>query len=104
CAIYIYKLYKIKVVVNVCFAHHHNLHHFKREHKIYLNPGSLGCNSKPVATYAIVRVKDDGCIDCSIKEVSYDNKEFLLGYFRYNVPAKESILQGFYGSQHKKLF
>src|SRR5690625_276126 len=103
-AIKLDNLYKSEDVDIVCFGHHHILHHFKGEHKIYLNPGSLGCNSKPVATYAIVRVKDDGCIDCSIKEVSYDNKEFLLGYFRYNVPAKESILQGFYGSQHKKLF
>src|SRR5699024_11671100 len=99
-----YNFHNSKFFDIVCYGPHRNLHHVKGENRIYLNLGSLGCNSNPVATYAIVRVKDDGCIYCSIKEVSYDNKEFLLGYFRYIVPAKESILQGFYGSQHKKLF
>lgn len=92
-------LYKAENVDIVCFGHHHVLHHFKGKDRIYLNPGALGCNSKPVATYATVSVKDDGCVDCNVKEVAYDNKDFLLNYHRYDVPAKNTLLRIFHGNQ-----
>jgi len=86
----------------VCFGHHHILHHFRGSNKIYINPGSLGCNSKPVANYAIINIKDDGCINCTFKEVLYDNQEFLLNYYEYDVPAKEALLNIFHGNQDKE--
>lgn len=87
----------------VCFGHHHTLHHFKGSHGIYINPGSLGCNSKPVANYVIINIKDDGCINCTFKEIQYDNQEFLLNYYKYDVPAKEALLNIFHGNQDKEL-
>lgn len=94
-------LYKNKDADIVCFGHHHALHHFKGNHRVYLNPGSLGCNTKPIATYAIINIKDNGCIDCNVKEISYDNREFLLNYYRYDIPAKDSLLNIFHGNQDK---
>lgn len=93
-------LYKTVDADIVCFGHHHVLHHFKGKHRVYLNPGALGCNSRPVATYAIISIKDDGCVDCNVKEVAYDNKKFLLNYHRYNVPAKNTLLRIFHDNQY----
>lgn len=82
----------------VCFGHHHVLHHFKSSERTYLNPGALGCNSKPVAPYAILNVKDNS-VDCTVKEVQYDNREFLLNYERLDVPARNSLIRIFHGNQ-----
>src|SRR5699024_10282544 len=83
-------------------GHHHILYHFRGSNKIYINPGSLKCNSKPVANYAIINIKDDGCINCTFKEVLYDNQEFLLNYYEYDVLAKEALLNIFHGNQDKE--
>lgn len=83
----------------VCFGHHHFVHHFKSNKRLYLNPGSLGCNYAPFAPYAILQVGDSGQIDVSFKDVPYDNREFLLSYEKLNVPAKEFILKIFHGDQ-----
>ncbi|MBM4763879.1 metallophosphoesterase family protein [Bacillus sp. B15-48] len=86
----------------VCFGHHHVVHHFKSKERMYFNPGSLGCNHKPLAPYAILSIGEGGSIDLSLKEVPYDNQEFLLTFDKLNVPAKEFILNLFYGNQHLK--
>ena len=84
----------------VCFGHHHIVHHFKSKKRLYLNPGSLGCNHSPLAPYATLQVGDSGQMDVSFLEVPYDNKEFLLAYEQLNVPAKDFILKVFHGNQH----
>lgn len=43
----------------ICFGHHHQIHFFEGDNTIFLNPGSLGCNSKPTAPYAIVNIEND---------------------------------------------
>jgi predicted phosphodiesterase len=86
----------------VCFGHHHVIHHFKTKDRLYLNPSSLGCCHKPLAAYAVVTIGEQGNINVSFREVPYDNKEFLLGYQRLNVPEREYILKVFYGNQHLK--
>jgi putative phosphoesterase len=83
----------------VCFGHHHILHHFKSKNRLYINPGALGCAHKPLAPYAILHIGDNG-ISVTFKEVAYDNREFLLAYEKLNVPARDFILQAFYGNQH----
>ena len=86
----------------VCFGHHHVIHHFKTKKHLYLNPGSLGCFHKPYAPYAILTIGDRGEMNCTFKEVPYDNKDFLLGFSRLNVPDSEYILKMFFGNQHEK--
>ncbi|MEK3886380.1 metallophosphoesterase family protein [Bacillus sp. FSL K6-3431] len=96
------KLYRGSGADIVCFGHHHVIHHFKSKDRLYLNPSSLGCNHLPVAPYAIIKVSGDGNINISFNQISYDNKGFLLSYNKLNVPARDFILNVFYGNQHLK--
>lgn len=56
----------------ICFGHHHPCHFFESNHTIFLNSGSLGCNSKPTAPYSIVDIKKDKIV-VHLEEVPYDN-------------------------------
>lgn len=94
------KIYEKSNVDVVCFGHHHFVHHFKSKEKLYLNPGSLGCNHRPFAPYAILEIGDAGQIDVTFKEIPYDNRDFLQSYKTHNVPAKDFILKVFHGDQH----
>ncbi|MFE6167988.1 metallophosphoesterase family protein [Viridibacillus arvi] len=96
-------LYKNEDADIICFGHHHVLHYFKGNNRIYLNPGALGCNSRPIATYATISIEDDGCVNCNVKEVGYNNQEFLVNYFRYDVPAKNTLLRIFHGNQDRNI-
>lgn len=82
----------------ICFGHHHPLHYFIGHNTIYLNPGSLGCNDKPTAPYAIVTIKNNK-IKVNIKEVPYDNSSFLKSYHKLRVPERDFILKVFHGNQ-----
>ncbi|WHY03082.1 metallophosphoesterase family protein [Neobacillus sp. DY30] len=82
----------------ICFGHHHPLHYFAGKHTVYLNPGSLGCNHKPLAPYAIFTVINN-VVDVSLKEVAYDNTAFLKSYDTLQVPEREFILKVFHGNQ-----
>jgi putative phosphoesterase len=86
----------------VCFGHHHVVHFFKTKDRLYLNPGSLGCFHKPLASYAVLSIGDFGELKVNLKEVSYDNKHFLLGYKKLQVPDSDYILKVFHGNQHLK--
>ncbi len=97
------KLYEHANVDVVCFGHHHTVHHFKSKERLYLNPGSLGCNRASLAPYSTIQVGDSGQINVSFIEVPYDNREFLMDYERLDVPAKEFILKIFHGDQHLKI-
>ncbi|CEG28776.1 metallophosphoesterase family protein [Bacillus sp. B-jedd] len=82
----------------ILFGHHHPRHYFKTDNRIYLNPGSLGCSSKPAAPYAIISFKD-GKVEVTVDEAPYDNKAFLESYHRLIVPEREFILKVFHGNQ-----
>lgn len=82
----------------VCFGHHHPVHCFSSENRTYVNPGSLGCCDKPFARYAIISITAED-LKIEMKEVPYNNQEFLLGYERLAVPEKDFILTVFHGNQ-----
>jgi putative phosphoesterase len=96
------KLYQTSTADIVCFGHHHVIHHFKSKERLYINPSSLGCNHRPLANYAVVTIGEKGDISVAFREVPYDNKDFLLGFKRLNVPEADYILRIFYGDQHLK--
>lgn len=91
-------IYSNEDVDIVCFGHHHTLHHFRSSKSTYINPGSVGCNSKAVAHYSIINIDDNGCINCTFKEIQFDNRDFLLKYYEYDVPAKDTLLSIFHGN------
>ncbi|EIT87223.1 metallophosphoesterase [Fictibacillus macauensis ZFHKF-1] len=84
----------------ICFGHHHPLHFFESNETdtIYVNPGSLGCNSKPAAPYSIVDIEKDKII-VSLKEVLYDNTMFLASYELLQVPDRDFLIKVFHGNQ-----
>ncbi len=85
----------------ICFGHHHPLHFFEGNDTIFLNPGSLGCNSKPTAPYSIVDIEKDNII-VSEEEVSYDNRKFLESYELLQVPERDFLIKVFHGNQLKQ--
>ncbi|MEK5067631.1 metallophosphoesterase family protein [Sporosarcina sp. FSL K6-1508] len=91
-------LYIDSPVNMVCFGHHHPLHFYKSDQRLYLNPGSLGCYDKPFARYAVLNIAAN--IDVELKEIPYNNRDFLLAYEDLNVPVKDFILKVFHGDQH----
>lgn len=83
----------------VCFGHHHPVHYFKTDARLYLNPGALGCHHEPIARYGIVDLSVNR-LDASLIEVPYDNTDFLQSYERLQVPDRSFILDIFHGNQH----
>lgn len=94
-------LFKDSEAELICFGHHHPLHFFESETTIYLNPSSLGCNSKPIAPYAVLDVSQVK-IKVSFEKVSYDNTNFLSSYEHLQVPNREFIIKAFHGNQRVK--
>jgi putative phosphoesterase len=82
----------------ICFGHHHPIHYLRDHKTIYLNPGSLGCNHKPTAPYAIVQIKKNK-IEVNLKEAPYDNTAFLESYHKLLIPERDFILKVFHGNQ-----
>ncbi|MFA1710146.1 metallophosphoesterase [Peribacillus frigoritolerans] len=80
----------------ICFGHHHPVHLFQMEEKVFLNPGSLGCNADPFAKYSIVNFKE-GVVSIDLHEVKYDRMEFIHQYKKVQVPFYKTILKIFYG-------
>lgn len=81
----------------ICFGHHHPVHYFKGNKAVYLNPGSLGCNHKPIAPYAIIAVSNNK-FEINLKQTVYDNSTFLKSYHKLQVPDRDFILKVFHGS------
>ena len=85
----------------ICFGHHHPYHYFENDNTIFLNPGSLGCNTKPTAPYSIVDITETGIV-IKTEEAVYDNKQFLASYELLKVPDREFLLKVFHGDQINK--
>jgi predicted phosphodiesterase len=82
----------------VCFGHHHPVHLFRSDRRLYLNPGALGCSDRPVARYGILTITSE-TIDVTLREVPYHNRDFLASYDRLQVPARSFIRKIFHGDQ-----
>ncbi|WNQ09613.1 metallophosphoesterase family protein [Paenibacillus aurantius] len=82
----------------ICFGHHHPSHYFANHDHTFLNPGSLGCYDKPAARFALVHIAE-GQSRIELKEVKYDNTEFLKSYSKLEVPDRDFILKIFHGNQ-----
>jgi len=93
-------LYDDRDYAAVLFGHHHPLHLFQTRHRLYLNPGALGCTHQPTAPYAVLQLSEDGTLSAEVREIPYDNREFLLSYEHLQVPDREFILNIFHGNQH----
>ncbi|MCR2822116.1 metallophosphoesterase family protein [Lederbergia panacisoli] len=82
----------------IFYGHHHPIQCFKGKNRTFLNPGSLGCNNKATAPYAVVTLLD-GMIEIELEEANYENITFLESYHKLKVPDREFILKAFHGNQ-----
>lgn len=87
------RLYAEKDYDFVGFGHHHILHDYVSDRRIYFNPGALGCGG-PIARCGLVHISEEG-IRTEVLEVPYDNSGFLRSYRDLGVPDAEAILRIF---------
>lgn len=94
-------LFKVYTKELICFGHHHPVHFFQCKQTTFLNPGSLGCNPQPIASYGIASI-DKEKIKISLEKVAYDNSFFLESYETLKVPDRDLIIRIFHGNQNSK--
>jgi len=82
----------------VAFGHHHVVHQYASERRMFFNPGSLGCphSAEAIARYGIVHI-GNGRVRAEVREIPYDNTDFIASYEELNVPDKDFILRIFHG-------
>jgi predicted phosphodiesterase len=79
----------------VLYGHHHpisDLHGAAR----YVNPGSLGCFSAPVARYAVVDVEPHGAFEVIFRGVEYDDSPVFRELEQRQVPERALIKRAFF--------
>ncbi|QHT45420.1 metallophosphoesterase family protein [Bacillus sp. SB49] len=82
----------------VCFGHHHPVHLFQTEKRVYLNPGALGCYHKPLARYALIHL-GEGQASVELREIPYDKGKVVEALYRLEVPKRDFIVQTFLSSK-----
>ncbi len=78
----------------VFYGHHHPASDL-RGHGRYMNPGSLGCCTRPVARFAILECTD-GAYTLEHHEVPYDDTSLFLEMERRQVPERDFICRVFF--------
>jgi len=66
----------------------------------YVNPGALGCNSRPVARYCVAEFRR-GQYRVEHRSVPYDDAELLSAFEQRKVPARKFIYHAFYGDRFR---
>lgn len=92
-------LYEASPMDVVCFGHHHVVHLFESDRRLYVNPGSLGCCDRPLARYGVLNLNGPRA-QVELRAVPYDKGPFLASYEQLGVPARAFILAAFHGNQH----
>jgi predicted phosphodiesterase len=64
----------------------------------YINPGSLGCHSQPVARYTVARFGETGCA-IDHRAVPYDDSQLYQDFERRNVPERRFLYHAFFGDR-----
>jgi predicted phosphodiesterase len=78
----------------VCYDHHHPFSDMMGQRR-YVNPGSLGCHSRPLARYALLESGKDGTYMLEHHAVPCDHAPLLAEMERRQVPERELICRVF---------
>ncbi len=79
------------------FGHHHNLHDFRINQTLLVNPGALGCNKVAEARYAIIYITDEKDLKIEFKSVAYDQTNLFKTYRELEVPDGPFLMRAFHG-------
>jgi putative phosphoesterase len=80
------------------FYGHHHRRSDKQGRARYVNPGSLGCHSEPVARYCVVELQG-GQYRVEHRGVPYDDGRLLAAFEQRGVPEREFIYHAFFGGR-----
>ena len=81
----------------VCYGHNHS-HSDIKGARHYVNVGSLGCFTKPVARYAVLDISS-GTYTLEYKSVAYDDTTLLNAFETRQVPERAFIYEAFLGGR-----
>ena len=82
----------------VFYGHHHSNSDMVSKAR-YVNPGSLGCHTEPVARFAVLVCRDER-YELEVRHISYDDSALFREFERRNVPEREFIVRAFFGGRH----
>ena len=65
----------------------------------YVNPGSLGCHTEPVARFAVLVCREKR-YELEVRSISYDDGALFREFEKRKVPEREFIVRAFFGSRY----
>lgn len=82
----------------VVFYGHNHAQSDEKGRARYVNPGSLGCNSKAIARYCVIETRGKQySIEC--RGVPYDDSDLLKAFEQRDVPERHFIYRAFFGGR-----
>lgn len=82
----------------VFYGHHHPNSDIVSKAR-YVNPGSLGCHTEPVARFAVLECREKR-YELEVRHISYDDSTLLQGFEKRKVPEREFIIRAFFGGRY----
>jgi predicted phosphodiesterase len=82
------------------YGHHHPHSDLQGRRTRYVNPGSLGCHTEPVARYAVAEFAR-GRFTVEHRAVGYDDAPLRRAFAERGVPERDIILKAFFGDRFR---
>ncbi|MCY3773256.1 MAG: metallophosphoesterase family protein [Gemmatimonadetes bacterium] len=82
----------------VFYGHHHPSSDMVSKAR-YINPGSLGCHTRPTARFAVLECREKR-YNLEVRGVSYDDGILFREFEKRNVPEREFIYRAFFGGRN----
>ena len=84
---------------NLVFYGHHHSNSDMASKARYVNPGSLGCHTEPVARFAVLVCREKR-YELEVRSISYDDSALFREFERREVPEREFIIRAFFGDRY----
>lgn len=82
----------------VFYGHHHPNSDMVSKAR-YVNPGSLGCHTEPVARFAVLECREKR-YELEVRGISYDDSALFREFEKREVPEREFIIRAFFGGRY----
>ena len=82
----------------VFYGHHHPYSDTVSKAR-YVNPGSLGCHTAPVARFAVLECREKR-YELEVRGISYDDSALFREFEKRKVPDREFIIRAFFGGRY----
>lgn len=82
----------------VFYGHHHPYSDLVGKSR-YINPGSLGCHTEPVARFAVLECREKR-YQLEVRGVPYDDGALFRAFEKRDVPEREFICRAFFGGRN----